>query len=118
MMYKGSEGNALGIRGIISHRNNKVLLLVNGKIMNGRALTGALSERFMTMLNDIERVEVIQSPQSSLYGSGSIISMINIYTKDGKTEVPQNEIQVNQGLINYFTNLQLRHSNKISDDLS
>ena len=118
MMNKGSQGNALGVRGIISDRNNKVLLLVNGKIMNGRALTGALSERFMTMLNDIDHIEVIQGPQSSLYGPGAISSVVNIYTKDGKTEGPQNEIQVNQGVVNYFTNVQLRHSNKINDEFS
>lgn len=118
MMYKGSEGGALGVRGIISDRNNKVLLLVNGKIMNGRALKGALSERFLTMLNDIERIEVIQSPQSSLYGPGAISSVINIYTKSGKTEGAENEVQVNQGLVDYFTNIQLRHSNKINNDLS
>jgi outer membrane receptor for ferrienterochelin and colicin len=118
MMYKGAQGNALGVRGIISDRNNKVLLLLNGKIMNGRALTGAMSERFLTMLNDIDRIEVIQSPQSSLYGPGAISSVINIYTKTGKTKGPQNEIQVNQGMVDYFTNVQLRHSNKVNDDLS
>ncbi|MGL1888639.1 MAG: TonB-dependent receptor [Reichenbachiella sp.] len=118
MMYKGYSAHSLGIRGIISDRTNKVLLLVNGKIMNGRTLAGAVSERLLTMLNDIERIEVIQSPQSSLYGPGAISAVINIYTKDGKTEGPQNEIQVNQGLVDYFTNVQLRHSRKINDDLS
>ena len=94
MMYKGWTSNSLGIRGVISDRNNKVLLLVNGKIMNGRALVGVVSERLFTMLNDIERIEVIQSPQSSLYGPGAISSVINIYTKDAKTEGSPNEIQV------------------------
>ncbi|MCP4521377.1 MAG: TonB-dependent receptor plug domain-containing protein [Cytophagales bacterium] len=118
LRYKGAQGHAIGVRGIISDRNNKVLLLVNGKTMNGRALTGALSERFLTMLNDIERIEVIQSPQSSLYGPGAISSVINIYTKNAQTKGAKNEVQLNQGLVDYFTNVQLRHSNNISNDLS
>lgn len=118
MMIKGWTGKAVGIRGIISDRNNKILLVVNGKIMNDHTHAGATSERFMTMINDIERIEVIQSPQSTLYGPGAISGVVNIYTKDAKTEGPQNEIQVNQGLIDYYTSLQMRHSNKINDDLS
>jgi outer membrane receptor protein involved in Fe transport len=118
MMYKGYSAQSLGVRGVISDRNNKVLLLVNGKTMNGRTLAGAVSERLLTMLNDIDRIEVIQSPQSSLYGPGAISSVINIYTKDAKTEGPQNEVQVNQGLVDYFTNVQLRHSRKINENLS
>ncbi len=118
MMYKGWTGNSLGVRGIISDRNNKVLLLVNGKVMNGRALVGVVSERLLTMLNDIERIEVIQSPQSSLYGAGAISSVINIYTKDGKTKGAANEFQVNQGVIDNFTNVQFRHSKRLNDDFS
>ena len=118
MMYKANTGNSLGMRGIISDRNNKVLLLVNGKIMNDRTQSGAISERFMTMLNDIEKIEVIQSPLSSLYGPGAISMVINIYTKSGTTDGSANEVQVTQGTIDQFTNLQSRHSKQLNEDLS
>ncbi|MGL1904477.1 MAG: TonB-dependent receptor plug domain-containing protein, partial [Fibrobacterales bacterium] len=116
-LNKGNTGNSLGFRGIISDRNNKTLLLVNGKVMNHKSLQGALSERFITMLGDIERVEVIQSPQSSIYGPGAINAVINIFTKDGKDDQPLH-ISATQSIINKTTTIELRHSKKISDKLS
>ena len=118
MMYKGGTSNSIGARGIISDKNDKVLLLVNGKIMNARYSMGAYSERFLSMLGDIEKIEVIESPQSSLYGPGGISMIINIFTKNGLTDGPSNEVEVNQGVIDQFTNVQLRHSNKVNDKLS
>ncbi len=117
-MYKGNTGEALGIRGIISDRNNKVLLLVNGKIMNNRTKLGAQSERFMTLLQDIERVEVIQSPQSSLYGSGAISGIIHIITKKATTESANNEFGVQYGVVDSYQNIQLRHAQQVSPAFS
>ncbi len=118
MRYKGAQGHAIGVRGIISDRNNKVLLLVNGKIMNGRALTGAIYERFISTLNDIERVEVIQSPQSSLYGPGAISCVISIYTKHMDSGAHRDEVQLNQGVVDNFTNIQFGRSRQVKEDLS
>ena len=117
-MGKGKTGDALGVRGIISDRNNKILLLVNGKIMNERTLLGATSERMLTMLGDINKIEVIQSPQSSLYGPGAISAVINIFTKDAKTSDKNNEVNVNYGGIDQFVSTELRHSKVINENMS
>lgn len=118
MMYKGQTGHSIGVRGIVSDRNNKVLLLVNGRIMNERTLFGVLSERSMTMLADIDKIEVIQSPQSSLYGPGAISFIINIFTKTGLHEDPANEIEITQGVIDQYSTIQARHSKKVNDNFS
>ncbi len=117
-MTKGNTGNSLGIRGIISDRNNKILLLVNGKIMNNRTLQGATSERLMTLLQDIERVEVIQSPQSSLYGSGAISGIIHIITKTASQETANSEFGVQYGLVDSYQNIQVRHARDLSKEAS
>ncbi len=117
-MVKGNTGDALGIRGIISDRNNKILLLVNGKIMNNRTLLGAVSERLMTLLQDIERVEVIQSPQSSLYGSGAISGIIHIITKKASDETANSEFGVQYGLVDSYQSVQLRHARTVSENAS
>ncbi len=55
------QGTKLGIRGIISNNNDKVLLKVNGKIMNDRTRAGAFSELDLPMLGDIHHVDVLIS---------------------------------------------------------
>lgn len=118
MLHKGSVGHVIGARGIISNQNDKVLLLVNGKIMNARYETGVYSERLMTMLGDIDRIEVIESPQSSLYGPGGISLIINIYIKSATEEGIINEVSVQNGHIDRYHTVQVRHSNKVSNDLN
>jgi outer membrane cobalamin receptor len=54
------EQSHLGLRGIISDREDKYLLLVNGRIMNDRTHYGAASERELPELGDINYIEVIR----------------------------------------------------------
>jgi len=82
-MYK-IQGNQIGLRGIISDRNNKILLLVNGKNMNIKAADGgAISEQWFSMLGDIKKVTVISGSGSTIYGPGAIAGIINIETFNG-----------------------------------
>jgi len=82
-MYK-VEGNQMGIRGIVSDRNNKIMLLVNGKRMNLMTSDGgAVTERWFPLLGDIRRVTVINGPGSAVYGAGAIAGVISIETFDG-----------------------------------
>jgi outer membrane receptor for ferrienterochelin and colicin len=75
----------LGLRGINADRDDKYLILVNGRVMNERSSYGALSERDLPMLGDIERIEVIRGGGSALYGPGAIAMVINITTENYKT---------------------------------
>jgi outer membrane receptor protein involved in Fe transport len=74
-----------GIRGIISDRNLKFLLLVNGRNMNQKGHAGATAELDNWDLSDIAQVEVIRGPGSVTYGPGAILGVINITTKDAQT---------------------------------
>ena len=70
-----------GIRGIISDRNNKLLLLVNGRNITDKALQGAIAELDHWDLNDIEKIEVISGAGAVTYGPGAISGVISITTK-------------------------------------
>lgn len=75
----------IGLRGIISNRDDKYLLLVNGRIMNDRTDFGVQSERDLPMLRDIRQIDVVRGPGSALYGPGALAMVINITTDDART---------------------------------
>jgi len=107
-MYK-VEGNQMGIRGIISDRNNKILLLVNGKKMNLMTSDGgAVTERWFPLLGDIRRIMVINGPGSAVYGAGAIAGVINIETFDG-SEMEGADIILEGGVGEDFGALQMRY---------
>jgi outer membrane receptor protein involved in Fe transport len=105
----GGPGPKVGLRGIVGGRSNKTLLLVNGRIMNQRTIYGAISERFMPMLGDIESIEVVRGPGSSVYGPGAINGVISIRTSsqaasDGLV------ISFRQGFIEGYTMGEVRYA--------
>jgi outer membrane cobalamin receptor len=79
-----TEGPHIGMRGIIVDRNYKFLLLINGRNLNQKAHNGATSELENWDLDDIEKIEIIRGPGSVIYGSGAIMAVINIITKNAK----------------------------------
>ena len=82
LLWMNHHENAhIGIRGIISDRNYKFLMLVNGRSMGQKGHAGAVTELENWDLRDIEKIEVIRGPGSVTYGPGAILGIINIKTK-------------------------------------
>jgi outer membrane receptor protein involved in Fe transport len=79
-----SEGLHPGIRGIISDRNYKFLLLVNGKVMNQKAHGGVTTELENWDLSDVAQIDVLRGPGSVTYGPGAIAGVISITTKNAR----------------------------------
>ncbi|MFA7625912.1 MAG: TonB-dependent receptor plug domain-containing protein [Candidatus Kapaibacterium sp.] len=66
-----------------SFSNNQVLL--NGHVLNELVYGSQSLDNYLGIdMNDISKIEIVQGPASSLYGSGAMVSLINIKTKDGK----------------------------------
>jgi len=74
-----------GIRGIISDRDDKYLLRVNGKVMNNRFFVGAESERDLPLLGDFRQVTLVHGPAAATYGAGALAGVINLETHNGLT---------------------------------
>ncbi len=109
------ESDHMGLRGTINDRDDKYLLLVNGRVMNERTHYGALTERDLVMLQDIHHVDVIRGPGSALYGPGAISMVINIITYNAST-FKGTEITGRMGAIDEFYSGEIKHSRPFDDN--
>jgi iron complex outermembrane receptor protein len=109
------ETQHLGLRGSNSDRDDKYLLLVNGRVMNDRVHYGALSERDLPMLGDINRVEVVRGPGSALYGPGALYMVINIIT-DTPLTFEGTEVKSSLGAVDEFYSWEAKWGKRFKDD--
>ena len=104
----------MGLRGIIYTREDKYLLLVNGKVMNEHTGFGVYSERDLPMLTDIHHIEVVRGPGSALYGPGALSMVINIVTDTAET-FQGTQVTGRVGGIEEFYTAEVKHGRKLSD---
>ena len=109
------EADHLGLRGIINDRDDKYLLLVNGKNMNERTHSGAMSERDLVLLSDIHHIDIIRGPGSALYGPGAVSMVIHIVTHSAKT-FEGTESRSRTGAIEEFYSAEIKHGKKFTDE--
>ena len=81
LTQSGGLGGASGIfmRGTA---NNQSLILIDGVPMTKQDATGGVSIEQL-MLDQIDRVEIVRGNVSSIYGSGAVGGVIQIFTKAG-----------------------------------
>jgi iron complex outermembrane receptor protein len=108
------EQSHIGLRGIISDREDKYLLLVNDRIMNDKTHFGAASERELPELDDIHHIDVIRGPGSNIYGPGAVSMVIAIYTDTAKTFTGTKAV-ARGGMIDSYTSLELKHAEQWKD---
>ncbi len=72
-------GSAINIRGL---GRSRVVFLIDGCRVNTAAEVNA--QFGFIDANDIERIEVLKGPISSLYGSGSMGGVVNVITEKGR----------------------------------
>jgi outer membrane receptor protein involved in Fe transport len=76
----------LGVRGIArpGDYNTRILLLVDGHRINDPVYDYApIAEEFPVDIQDIDRIEIIKGPGSSLWGTNALLGVINVITKTG-----------------------------------
>jgi TonB-dependent SusC/RagA subfamily outer membrane receptor len=71
----------VGMRGVNGLANNRVLVLVNGRRLSELDHGSPSWQNFPVHIGEIERIEVLRGPGTTLYGSDGINGVINITTK-------------------------------------
>jgi iron complex outermembrane receptor protein len=75
---------AISARGFNSNTANKLLVLMDGRSVYTPLYSGVFWDVQDTLMQDIDRIEVIRGPAGALWGANAVNGVINIITKDAK----------------------------------
>ena len=75
---------AITSRGFNNRLANKMLVLMDGRTVYTPLFSGVYWEVQDTLLEDIDRIEVIRGPGAALWGSNAVNGVINIITKSAR----------------------------------
>ena len=75
---------AISARGFNSTASNKLLVIIDGRTVYTPLFAGVFWDVQDTLLEDIDRIEVISGPGATLWGSNAVNGVINITTKEAK----------------------------------
>ena len=81
VLTMGSGNANLAIRGFNQRISNKTLTLVDGRSVYLDFLGGTFFRTLEIDLKDIERIEIIRGPGSTLYGASAFGGVVNIITR-------------------------------------
>jgi iron complex outermembrane receptor protein len=95
---------SLGIRGFESALSRSVLVLIDGRSVYTPLFAGVYWQVQDTVLEDIERIEVIRGPGGTIWGANAVNGIINIITKNARdtrgTMVSTGGGNLDQGFVN------------------
>ncbi|HET9227228.1 MAG TPA: TonB-dependent receptor [Thermoanaerobaculia bacterium] len=72
---------AISARGFNQATANKMLVLIDGRTVYTPLFSGVFWEVQDTLLEDVERIEVIRGPGATLWGANAVNGIINIITR-------------------------------------
>src|SRR6267143_3159620 len=96
---------SLGVRGFESTLSRSVLVLIDGRSVYTPLFAGVYWQVQDTLLEDIDRIEVIRGPGGTIWGANAVNAVINIITKRAQethgTLVSTGGGNVDQGFLNF-----------------
>jgi iron complex outermembrane recepter protein len=79
-----SDHWAVGVRGFGGQFSKSLLVLIDGRSVYTPLFAGVYWQVQDTLLEDIERIEVIRGPGGTIWGANAVNGVINIITKNAK----------------------------------
>ena len=108
-VYQAGNGRTnINTRGFMAVFNGRFVTLLNGKKFSDPIFRTAYNNTFPTIMEDIERLEVVFGPSSALYGPNAHNGLLNIIPKH-PNEKPGLDISYTQGSSN-FQSQRLRYA--------
>ena len=96
---------SLGVRGFAGRLSRSVLVLIDGRSVYTPLFAGVYWEVQDTLLEDVDRIEVIRGPGGTIWGANAVNGVINIVTKNSKDThgmlVSAGGGNVDQGFVNF-----------------
>lgn len=78
------SGYAITARGFNSSGGNKMQVLMDGRLLYTPLLSGVFWEIQDTMMDDLDRIEVVRGPGATLWGANAVNGVINIVSRSAK----------------------------------
>ncbi|MEA2626926.1 MAG: iron complex outerrane recepter protein [Candidatus Binatota bacterium] len=75
---------AVASRGFSSLNSSKLLVLMDGRSAYTPLFSGVLWDVQDTLLEDVDRIEVVRGPGASLWGANAVNGVINVVTKSAR----------------------------------
>jgi len=75
---------AISSRGFNGRYANKLLVLIDGRSVYSSLFSGVYWDVQDTLLDDVERIEVIRGPGATLWGANAVNGVINVITKKAR----------------------------------
>jgi len=72
---------AITSRGLTSNFANKLLVMIDGRTVYSPTFSGVYWDAQNTLLDDVERIEVIRGPGATVWGANAVNGVVNIITK-------------------------------------
>ena len=91
--FEGGPGNLAAVR-LRGNESSHTLLMIDGQKVT---VTGGQANFKMIPLSQINRVEILKGPFSSLYGPGAIGGVINVFTDKDINSISTNTIDFSYG---------------------
>src|SRR5712692_2440555 len=75
---------SIGVRGFGSRLSRSVLVLIDGRTVYTPLFAGVYWDVQDTLLEDIERIEVVRGPGGTIWGANAVNAVINIITQSAR----------------------------------
>ena len=110
----GSHEWSITSRGNSGQFANKLLVLMDGRTIYTPIFSGVFWDVQDTMMEDIDRIEVIRGPGATLWGANAVNGVINIITKNAKDTTGGMLSETAGNVDKSLTNV--RYGSKLGDD--